>query len=261
MIIDEQPKPISPRAQAQLNAALAIQDLARSRGSTSRGIRESSSDRRPISSPSNAKPGFTTGPRISRVQASGTRDGSSRYGQTSTTSDSTGSSQTPVRSLSRSGLSRGPIGGSSRPPSSREPRPARSNTGRERPPARRGPRNDDEFDEDGDRISKQKDDVKKDDELTLKETTTIMKKMGWEQPFQIKPAQGPHLDMASMMMEFAPKHFGATEPTSGQYPSLTDNNRRGLLQDIIKQVRKNETYTEKNIDQMAKRLGPAMPRA
>ena len=96
--------------------------------------------------------------------------------------------------------------------------------------------------------------------MTQEQELTVLKKLGYVQPFQIKPAQGPHLDMASMMLEFAPKHFGATEPANGHYPALTDDSRRGLLQDIVKQVRKNESYTEKNIEQMAKKLGPAMPR-
>lgn len=202
-----------------------------------------------------------------------------------TGSDASGSTQVATRTLSRSSLSRGPLSGSNYPPSSRETRPSqvpivrggqsdgsdrspssrdtrpgRATTGRGRPLRRRGAVNNDGFDEDGDRTYRRK----KDDEgitFSKEEKMALMKTLGHVEPFQIKPAQGPYLDMTSMMMEFAPKHFGATEPVSGQYPLLTDNNRRGLLQDIVRQVRKNETYTEKNIDQMAKKLGPAMPRA
>ena len=97
--------------------------------------------------------------------------------------------------------------------------------------------------------------------MTTEEHEALLKKLGHVKKETITTYPGPHLDMANLMIEYAPKHFGVTDPTSGQYPSLTDTRSRGLLQDVIKQVRKNETYTEKNIERLIKKLGPAMPRA
>ena len=99
------------------------------------------------------------------------------------------------------------------------------------------------------------------DAMTTEEHETFLKQLGHVKQEPVTTHPGPHLDMANLMIEYAPRHFGVTEPTSGQYPNMVDSRSRGLLQDIIKQVRKNETYTEQNIERLVKKLGPAMPRA
>jgi hypothetical protein len=76
---------------------------------------------------------------------------------------------------------------------------------------------------------------------------------------QPKPGPPPALDMGQMLISYAPREFGATEAKSGRYPVPIDARKKGLLQDVVRQVRRNETYLQKDEDSLVRKLGPAMP--